>query len=170
MASVLHKTADPTDYRTSVHTPDFPSATWFINPDVSAVESVPTKYWARPLTDPVTEMTQGEKDAVDAAIDAALVAASRAEAVDEPDAPATAGHLGVRTRALIELFNKRDTYLVNRIIELQDRVQAMLDSNGAVANMRIDGLAVPISASATRTKAAAITDYKADINAGNQDT
>ena len=60
-------------------------------------------------------------------------------------------------------------YLVNRIIELQDRVQAMLDSTGAVANMRTDGLAVSISAAANRPLVDAITDYKADVNSGVAD-
>lgn len=67
MANVLHKTADPVDYRTSVNTPDFPTQDWFINPNVSSVAGVPTKYWKRPLSDPVLEMSQAAKDAVNAA-------------------------------------------------------------------------------------------------------
>jgi len=76
---------------------------------------------------------------------------------------------GVRVRALIELLNKRDNYLTNRVLELQARVQAMLSSTGGVANMRTDGLAVSISETATRTKADAVQDYRDDIDAGNQD-
>lgn len=167
MASVLHKTADPVDYRESIHTPDFPSAEWFINPDISAVVSVPHKHWARPLTDPVTEMNQAEKDAVDAAEQTAETLANRTAAQAIADSTDDAG---MRIRALIELFNKRDNYIINRLIELQNRVQAMLDSTGQVQNMRTDGLAVSISPTSTRTKADAVQDYKDDINAGNQDT
>lgn len=67
MANVLHKTRDPVDYRTSVNEPDYPQEDWWWSPDISAVENVPRKYWARPLTNPVTEMSQAEKDALDAA-------------------------------------------------------------------------------------------------------
>ena len=71
MARVLHKTADPVDYRISANTSDFPTVDWFINPDISAVAGVPKKHWARPLTDPVTEMSAGDKAVVDAALDTA---------------------------------------------------------------------------------------------------
>lgn len=76
--------------------------------------------------------------------------------------------VGVRTRALIELLNKRDNYLVNRITELQTDLQAIKDSTGGTANIRnaINGSYLPTQ---TRTKADAVQDYKDDINAGNQD-
>jgi hypothetical protein len=165
-STVLHKTADPVFYRTSANTPDYDSETYFINPDVDAVAAVPTKYWARPLTDPVTEMSQGEKDTVDASIAAAVTQSNRTFAIGGVD-DTTAG--GVRTRALIELLNKRDNFLVNRIAELQAAMDAMKASSGAADNLRA---AIPASwlATGTRTKADAIVDYKADINAGNQDT
>ncbi len=82
MSDVLHKTRDPVDFRKSVHTPDFPTVDWFINPNISAVLTVPTKHWSRPLTDPVTEMTVAEKAAADAAEAAALVARDRTLAKD----------------------------------------------------------------------------------------
>ena len=166
MAAVLHKTADPVDYRTSVHTPDFPAGTWFIDPDISGVAAVPTKYWQRPLADPVVEMTQPEKDAVDAAEAAALTQANRDVAVGLPDE--LSGD-GVRVRALIELLNKRDNYLVNRVAELQGALVA-LQSSGGNAGARLDGLPASYLATATRPKADAVQDYKDDINAGNQDT
>jgi len=87
MANVLHKTRDPTDYRVSVNTPDFPVVDWFINPDVSAVAVISRRYWKRPLADPVLEMTQAEKDAVDAAQTASDTAADRVT---------NKGHLDVR--------------------------------------------------------------------------
>ena len=66
MANVINKSTK--EYRTSIHTPMYDPADWLINPDVSAVISVPQKYWklvGSPLS--VVEMTQAEKDAVDAA-------------------------------------------------------------------------------------------------------
>ena len=66
MANVLHKTADPVEYLRSVNDPDYSPAQYFINPDISAVSGVDSKYWKRPLAQTVTEMSQGEKDAVDA--------------------------------------------------------------------------------------------------------
>lgn len=82
MSNVLNKTTG--EYRVSVHDPDFPSAQWFINPNVSAVVSVPTKYW-KVGTNPVQEMSTGEKSAVDAAEVAAALAANKAGATSETD-------------------------------------------------------------------------------------
>lgn len=65
MADVLHR--QTFELRRSVNTPDFPSDTWVINPDLSAVAGVLPRYWK--LTgDAVSEMTPEEKDAVDAAL------------------------------------------------------------------------------------------------------
>lgn len=63
MANVLNRTSK--QYRTSVHTPDFPDTDWVINPDISALGSVPAKHWKINPDDTVVEMTQAEKDAVD---------------------------------------------------------------------------------------------------------
>ncbi len=65
MSDVVHRTT--LEYRVSVHTPDFPSGTWVINPDLSLlVGLIERKYW-KVVGDDVLEMTQPEKDAVDAA-------------------------------------------------------------------------------------------------------
>ena len=76
MANVFSKTPDANgvySYKRSVHSPDYPTNDWLINPDVSLLEGgsppVPELYWkaaGSPLA--VIEMTQGEKDAVDAAL------------------------------------------------------------------------------------------------------
>ncbi len=114
----------------------------------------------------VIDWTQVEIDAETASSVAALTTSVRSRAlVNADDFTIT----GVELRALIEVFNKRDNYLVNRIIELQNRVQAMIDSTGGVANMRTDGAAVSISATVTRTKASTVTDYKDEINSGGAD-
>jgi len=77
-------------------------------------------------------------------------------------------HAGVQTRALIDLLNKRDNFLVNRIMELQDAMVAMKASTGGIANLRT---AIPGSflATDTRSRADAIQDYKDNIDTGNAD-
>lgn len=64
MSNVTHRTTY--ERRDSVQTTDYPVETWVHNPDLSAVDGVPLKYWK--LTgDVFSEMDQGDKDAVDAA-------------------------------------------------------------------------------------------------------
>jgi len=55
-------------YLTSVHTPIYSANPYaLINPDLSAVKEVATRYWKR-IGDKVTEMTQSEKDDLDAVL------------------------------------------------------------------------------------------------------
>ncbi len=138
---------------------------WNWDSDVTAVAGIQTKYWTG--TTVVTEMSQGEKDAVDAAEAAALVTSNRATAAAAPDD--TQDPIGWETRALIELLNKRDNYLVNRIAELQSALDNVKASSGPADNIRA---AIPASwmATATRPRGDAIQDYKDDINAGGADS
>lgn len=70
MVNVIHRTA--LEFRERVHTPAYPEPEWKHDPDMSAVSGVPRRYWKAPSdwspdgAGPV-EMTQSEKDAVDAA-------------------------------------------------------------------------------------------------------
>lgn len=64
MADVLNRTTKV--YLRSVNTPDYPTESWIINPDLSGVSGVLQKYW-KIVGDTVVEMTQPEKDAVDEA-------------------------------------------------------------------------------------------------------
>lgn len=69
MASVFNKTTG--EYKTSVHSPEYDSDLWVINPNISTLvaDGVPRKYWKANLVDAeenawnVIEMTQPEKDA-----------------------------------------------------------------------------------------------------------
>lgn len=70
MSDVVNRTT--CEYLKSVNTPDYPVEDWIINPDLSALEEVPQKYW-KIDGDNVLEMTQAEKDAVDEAIEAARI-------------------------------------------------------------------------------------------------
>lgn len=63
MATVLHRTTKELIH--SVHTPNYPTAQWIHNPDLSEVEGVDPKYW-KISGDDVVEMAQEEKDIVDA--------------------------------------------------------------------------------------------------------
>lgn len=65
MSNVLHRISK--QYRPSVNTPDFPEEDWIINPDLSSVENVLVKYW-KITSDVVSEMSQAEKDLVDASL------------------------------------------------------------------------------------------------------
>jgi len=64
MACVLNRSTF--EIRYSTNTPEYGVEDWVINPDLSPVSGVETKYWK--LTgDVLSEMNQSEKDAVDAA-------------------------------------------------------------------------------------------------------
>lgn len=162
MSDVLNRTTK--QYLISVNTPDFPTANWIINPDLSAVVGFEAKYWT--ITgDVVTLMSQAERDAVDAAEAAQAVQDRRTAANTTPD-EVTA--LGVEFRALVELVNKRDNYLTNRVLELQAAFDAIKASSGPADNIRN---AIPASwlATATRDRPTAISAYKADVSAGVAD-
>lgn len=63
MATVLNRSTK--EIRKSVNTPDYPVDAWIRNPDLSEVEGVDPKYW-KISGDLVQEMSQAEKDVVDA--------------------------------------------------------------------------------------------------------
>lgn len=64
MANVLNRTTK--QFLASVNTPEYPTAQWIINPDMSAVNGYPSKYWI--ITgDVVSLMSEPERDAIDAA-------------------------------------------------------------------------------------------------------
>ena len=85
MADVLNRTTG--ELLKSVHTPDYSTATHIINPDLSSVSGVPSKYWGI-SGDTVSEKTQTEKDTVDAADAAAdktvVEAAIKVDALHDP--------------------------------------------------------------------------------------
>jgi hypothetical protein len=76
--------------------------------------------------------------------------------------------VSVKDRAMIELHNQRINYAINRVIELQEDLQAIKSSTGGTANIRA-AIRPSYLTTATRPKSDAVQDYKDDINAGNQD-
>ncbi|MDH3450925.1 MAG: hypothetical protein OEN20_00790 [Gammaproteobacteria bacterium] len=158
MAAVLNRTTR--QYIQFANTPDYPTVDWIINPDLSAVVGFDSKYWI--ITgDIVTLMDQASRDAVDAQEFADAAAASTAEAV-APIA-ATNDPIGARIRGLVELLNKRDNYLVNRIEELQNALLAAKAATGGAQNTR-DALPATYLPTNTRTRAAAISDLRSFID------
>lgn len=165
MASVLNRTTK--EFRGSVNTPDFPVADWIINPDLSAVTGQPNKYW---IIDPVGSdtvrlATPAEQAVIDAAIDSATTTSNRDGAVAIADDPQS---VGMQNRSLIEVFNQRDNFLTNRIVQLQDAMDAMKASTGAADNIR-DAIPATFLPTVTRPRADAIQDYKDEINSGGAD-
>ncbi len=73
MADVVSKTNPQAGVLSSVNTPDYPPEDWFINP---VLPPGPSKYWKND-NGTLAEMTQPEKDVVDAAEAAALDAQQR---------------------------------------------------------------------------------------------
>lgn len=65
MATVVNRTTKEVLY--SVNTPDYDSADWVINPDLSSVSGVPTRYW-KIDGDTISPMSGAEREAVDASL------------------------------------------------------------------------------------------------------
>ncbi len=85
MSDVIHRTT--LEFRKSVSTGRFDTADWIINPDLVALSGIDKKYW-KVVGDTVVEMTQGEKDVVDAA-ELATAKIERSEEVDQATVFAT---------------------------------------------------------------------------------
>lgn len=107
MATVLSRTEGlAAPYRKllirSANTPDFDPGAWIINPDLSAVEGVPDRYWTI-SGDTVTAVDQATRDARDAEVAALRIASERAEARDSFDAQIV---LRAVTELLIDEVNR----------------------------------------------------------------
>jgi len=76
MAVVLNRTTK--QLIQSANTPDFPTADWIINPDLSAITGQPIKYWLI-SGDVVSLATPAEQAVIDAAIQATRDTANRDE-------------------------------------------------------------------------------------------
>ncbi|REK56938.1 MAG: hypothetical protein DWQ49_09530 [Bacteroidetes bacterium] len=116
-----------------------------------------TQTWNAPVALTGQELTDRTNDA-------------RGNVTSEVDATITErGENGVRVRALIELLNRRDNYLVNRIEELQNALIALQASVGTPAT-RLDSLPSSYLSTETRNKTEAITTYKGIVNSGDVDS
>ena len=165
MPSWLHRTNK--GLLVSVAEADLPeiAANYIEEPNLSGVAGVLVKYW-KITGDVISEMDQAEKDTVDISEAAAAATVNRAQAVSEVESSA---YVGMELRSLIEVFNKRDNYLINRVTELQGALAAIKASTGAADSIRA---AIPASwlATNTRLRPDAVQAYKDEINTGNVDT
>jgi len=102
---------------------------------------------------------------IDAATAQAQTVRQRNQAEIAPDGE---GSGGMSARALIEVFNKRDNFLTNRILQLQTALEDMKASTGAADSIRaaIPATFLPTS---TRPRNDAIQDYKDEITSGDAD-
>lgn len=127
MADAVNRTTKV--YVQSINTPDYPIGEWIINPDLSGVVGVPNRYWV--ITgDVITEMSQGEKDALDAA---ALEAArdSIAAEVDQLE-----GIMRAALQTILVEFNNHADH-INAILDAADTANNLGDfktSIGAIAD------------------------------------
>lgn len=128
MANVLNRTTK--EYLRSVNTPEYDVADWIINPDVSALAGVPTKYWV--ITgDTVAEMSQAEKDAVDAAEladkEAQLKAYLKARFDEESDNTKALGLLLLDLYNLIKANTPGNTLPTITPAQLKTRFETIVD-------------------------------------------
>lgn len=137
MADVLNRTT--LQYLQSVNTPDYPVGDWVINPDLSGVTGVAQKYWK--LTgDVVSEMSQAEKDAVDAAQPVSVKWHASSVLTDSEKT------LSVATPGWEELGGTVTTpsFFATNVAACKGRVVGKVKSNGAGAKLRLkEGSATP---------------------------
>lgn len=167
MSDFINRT-DLTQYVRSGNDPDYIDPPWLLvlpgSANATLIASVPGKY--RKISgDVLSEMDAGEKAAVDAAEAAATLASHRAASIANVDVNAPEGF---DLRALIETFNKRDNWVINRLLELQAALDAVKASTGPADNIRA---AIPATwlATATRSKPDTVQEYKDNITAGAAD-
>ncbi|MHC4336256.1 MAG: hypothetical protein ACYSUV_21285 [Planctomycetota bacterium] len=107
----------------SAHTPDYASRTdVVINPDISAVDGIVAQLYWKHDTGLIVEMTQAEKDALDAAIAAALDAATRGGAKAELNGFAS---LPLLLRAFADVV-KDEVNILRALHSIPDRTLAQL--------------------------------------------
>jgi hypothetical protein len=150
MADVIHKTT--LEYRRSVNTPDFPEEFWVHSPDMSAVVSVPSRYW-KLSGSAVVEMTTGEKVAVDDAI----AAASQSAAKSAADA-AIDGLDGYELRAIAKIMVEE----INSLRQWVTSFKAAVAAANSLGNLQTRVAA--LASMPDRTLAQAKTAYKNEIS------
>jgi len=147
MANVIHRTT--LEFTRSVNTPDFPEPTWKHNPDMSAVAGVAFRYWKwdsgaeRPV-----EMTQAEKDAVDAAETTAEENAIMADI----DAKTLTQALALAILDEINLHATRTTAILDAI----DRANSLGDVKTAIGAIDVPTRTVAQLKTAIRNKLEAL--------------
>lgn len=161
MANVaIFKSGQVPRYLLSVNTPDYDQdPDVLVNPDVSAVASVPLKYWKR-VGDLIEEMTQAEKDAVDAAEQSASLAVERQAASDKKDDPTAEG---IEWRAVVLLLLDE----INNLRQWDASFKAAVAAASNLADLKTRVAALPDMPD--RTIAQAKNAYLNSISTGRAD-
>jgi hypothetical protein len=150
-----------TEYRQSINTPDFEGLpNTLINPNLSAVVGNPIKYWKH-VAGAIQLMTQGERDAVDASIAAALLLARRTGGKDYIDSVEA---LGIILRAVADIT--KDELNILRQWLAAFKVEVAAASNLADLKTRV----ATLPATADRTLAQLKTAIKNKIDGGTLDS
>ena len=131
------------------------------------LKSTDRKYWKVNTGGIVEVMTVPEQTQIDSEILAARIIQAQVNAESDADDQTAGG--GHRLRALIEIFNKRDNYLINRIQELQAQFQEIKATTGGTSNIRA-AIRSSYSPTNTRPKPDVVQEYRDEINSGNADT
>ena len=141
-----------------------PAGNYIQDPNLSAVTGQPRKYWV--ITGDVVSLADAAgQTAADAAEATEENTEHRAQNVANVDNRTS---VGMQTRALLENANKRINWLTNRVIELQEDLQAIKASTGAAQNIR-DAIRPNYLNTATRPLPDAVQAYKDEINSGDAD-
>jgi len=120
MATVINRTT--LELRFSAHTPDFPTGSWIINPNLTALLGIVLqKYW-KIVGDTVVEQTAGEKTTTDADILAAENTRVRAGAVTAEDTKAI-DYVLIRALSLVV---KDEVNVLRALHGLGDRTNAQI--------------------------------------------
>ena len=128
------------------------------------ITTVPAKY-LKIAGDVLSEMTQPEKDVVDAADLAAQIAASRQAAIDALGLNEPLGH---ESRAIIEWFAGQRNVHITRMEEIHAAFTAMKDSTGGIANLR-GAIPASFGSMANKGRDTVVTEIETDLAAQNQD-
>ncbi len=127
MANVLNRLTKEQLY--SVNTGDYQTADWIINPNLSAVSGIPSKYW-KITGDVVSEMSQEEKEVVDYPYLTGLVV------VYDPDDPVVANRVVlVIPGTLLTNFDEASNVLQDPVLPNNVPFKYMKVSVGALIEM-----------------------------------
>lgn len=131
MATALNRVT--MQYRKSINTPEFENdPDWIINPDLSAVNGVPQKYWKLNSNDQVVEMNATEKAEVDQKMHRGILKVRKAMSFGR-DLIAEFGGLNVDS-------NLSTATIKSILEELKPITEALLTGSLNVALYEIDNL------------------------------
>lgn len=137
------------EQRLSVHTPNFPTGTWVINPDLSTVQGggVPEIYWKNDTADLIEEMTAPEKAVIDQLLLDQDIAAKTAAVISPQDpfdplaglvtSVVTDGFLEITTNVDVLLVDDITTIVADTVVTKFVRVSYEYDEAGDILQLTV---------------------------------